>query len=169
LVVLLLGVVLLLLLLLLVVLLLGVVLLLLLLLLVVGEFGQGRAEGRARGEALAAAGSRGGGWRGDEGGHLRVAAGGGGVARRGEAAGEVAWEAALRLGVGVSAGGGDSWVRRAVGFVRRHIQREWHYSRPPRHLDLTKLPVHGLGGSPGDLHLFGDFGPHFGFEPGKGG
>jgi hypothetical protein len=168
-VVLLLGVVLLLLLLLLVVLLLGVVLLLLLLLLVVGEFGQGRAEGRARGEALAAAGSRGGGWRGDEGGHLRVAAGGGGVARRGKAAGEVAWEAALRLGVGVSAGGGDSWVWWAVGFVRRHVQREWHYPRPPRHLDLTELPVHGLGGSPGDLHLFGDFGPHFGFEPGKGG
>lgn len=53
---------------------------------------------------------------------------------------------------------------RALWVGRGHVERERDYSCAPRHVGLAQLPVHRLGGSPGNLHLFGYLGPHFGLE-----
>jgi len=54
----------------------------------------------------------------------------------------------------------NHWVIRGSSSA----QREGHNTSATGHVMLAQLPVHRLGGAPGDLHLFGDLLPHFGFE-----
>lgn len=71
-------------------------------------------------------------------------------------------EAPLRVRVGVAVTPGR---RRPVVVLLRIGQEEGHDARAAGHVILAQLPVHGLGGAPGNLHLFRHLGPHFGFEP----
>ncbi len=51
----------------------------------------------------------------------------------------------------------------AVQVLRR--EGKGGHARAARHVLLAQLPVHRLGGTPGDRHLLGHLCPHLGFEP----
>lgn len=67
--------------------------------------------------------------------------------------------APLGLGVDVA-----SRRRRPVAFLLP-CERKGDDARAPRHVALAQVPVHCLGGPPGNLHFFRHLGPHFGFKP----
>lgn len=79
----------------------------------------------------------------------------------------VTGEAPLGLRVCVAPGRRDPLGARVLLFGGCRVEREGDHAGSSCHLLFAELPVHGLGSAPRDLHLLGDFCPHFGLESGR--